>query len=52
MTFYVRIVYDVPDGEVVEHIGPMDRYLAEIVCLSMADGYQGHHVKRAKVVEA
>ncbi|HEY3546889.1 MAG TPA: hypothetical protein VGK17_12500 [Propionicimonas sp.] len=54
--YYVRIAYDVLDGEVTEHVGPFDAYMAELVCLSMAGGYSANggwvHVKRAKVVRA
>lgn len=56
MTWYVRIAYDVADGEVTEHVGPFDRYMAELVCISMAGGFASSgrwvHVKRAKVVPA
>lgn len=56
-TWYVLIAYDVLDGEVTEHVGPFDAYMAELVCLSMAGGYTPpgggwFHVKRARVVRA
>lgn len=54
--FYVRIVFDWRGEEVYDLIGPYDRYLADLVCLSMADGHLFGitvvHVKRAMVVPA
>ena len=53
----VRITYATPDGTATHHVGPMDRLLAELVCLSMADGYTVPdggwvHVQRARLVRA
>lgn len=53
--WYVKIAYATPDGEATHHVGPTDRLMAEMLCLSMADGYRIDgvwvHVTRARIVE-
>lgn len=55
--WYVHITYATPDGDATHDVGPTDRLLAEILCLSMADGYTFPgggwvHVKRARIIAA
>lgn len=38
-SWYVLITYSTPDGPATHRVGPTDRLMAEILCLSMADGY-------------
>ncbi len=52
MTFYVRIRIAVPDGTRTGWLGPFDRFLADLMCLSMADGWNGEHVMEACIVPA
>lgn len=53
----VRIVYATADGDATHLVGPTDRLMAEMLCLSMADGYTFPDggwvaVKRARIVAA
>lgn len=54
--WWIRITYATPDGDATHHVGPVDRWLAELLTLSMADGYVLDgvrvHVKRALLVPA